>query len=136
VVHRREQDFPARPDVLARARQSVRELLAGPPGVPSPIAADIELAVTEALTNAITHAYRGMQEGRIAFAAARANGRLTVNVRDFGRGMRPRPDSPGLGLGLSLMSALSESLVFERCRPGTHVTMTFALDAPGAPSPP
>jgi serine/threonine-protein kinase RsbW len=56
------------------------------------------------------------------------DGRLTVVVHDEGRGMLPRPDSPGLGLGLPLIATLAESLELgtgpdER----TEVRMTFLL---------
>jgi serine/threonine-protein kinase RsbW/stage II sporulation protein AB (anti-sigma F factor) len=130
VVARYDQVFPARADTLSHVRRRVRELLVGPPAVAVAIAADIQLAVTEALANVVVHAYRDRDDGPVAFDATRANGRLVVSVRDFGCGLLPRADSPGLGMGISLMSALSETLVFERCETGTHVTMTFALDPP------
>jgi len=56
---------------------------------------------------------------------------LTVLVRDWGRGIRPRPDSPGLGLGLSLIAALAESVQLGHGgKQRTEVQMTFALRDP------
>ena len=44
--------------------------------------------------------------------------------------MLPRPDSPGLGLGLSIIGRLSQRLeIGENGPSGTEVRMTFAADA-------
>ena len=67
----------------------------------------------------------------------RRDGRLTVVVADEGRGMLPRPDSPGLGLGLPLIATLAESLELGTgADDETEVRMTFrprrrARTAPG-----
>jgi serine/threonine-protein kinase RsbW/stage II sporulation protein AB (anti-sigma F factor) len=53
-------------------------------------------------------------------------GELLVAVRDEGRGMLPRPDSPGLGLGLSVIGRLSHRVEIDQngaC--GTEVRLTF-----------
>ena len=57
---------------------------------------------------------------------------LAVAVRDEGHGMLPRPDSPGLGLGLPLIATLSESLELGRAEDDrTEVRMTFRLEPAG-----
>lgn len=92
------------------------------------ILADVKLAVTEACTNVVVHAYPD-GDGPMEVAAGVRDGRLSVAVRDEGRGMLPRPDSPGLGLGLPLIATLAESL--ELGKDGgdhTEVRMTFRLD--------
>src|SRR3712207_2989429 len=92
------------------------------------VLADVKLAVTEACTNVVVHAYSG-GEGPMQIAAAIRDGRLSVAVRDEGRGMLPRPDSPGLGLGLPLIATLAESLELGRADDDrTEVRMTFRLD--------
>ena len=92
------------------------------------VLADVKLAVTEACTNVVVHAYPGA-EGPMEIAAAILDGRLAVSVRDEGRGMLPRPDSPGLGLGLPLIATLSETLELGRAEDDrTEVRMTFRLD--------
>src|SRR3982751_635965 len=68
---------------------------------------DLKLAVTEACTNVVVHAYPD-GAGTMEIAAAIRDGRLAIAVRDEGRGMLPRPDSPGLGLGLPLIATLAE----------------------------
>jgi serine/threonine-protein kinase RsbW len=90
---------------------------------------DIRLAVTEACANVVVHAYPDGHEGQMEVVAAKENGTLTVLVRDWGCGIRPRPDSPGLGLGLSLIAALAESVQLGHGEEKhTEVQMTFALN--------
>jgi anti-sigma regulatory factor (Ser/Thr protein kinase) len=91
------------------------------------VLADMKLAVTEACTNVVVHAYPD-SEGPLEVAAVVVNSRLLVAVRDEGRGMLPRPDSPGLGLGLPLIATLTETLELGRSADNrTEVRMTFRL---------
>jgi serine/threonine-protein kinase RsbW len=95
---------------------------------------DIRLAVTEACTNVVVHAYPDGGEGPMEVHATLLGDGLMVVVRDEGRGIGPRPDSPGLGLGLPLIASLTESLQLghdEHER--TEVRMMFSLT--GAPQP-
>jgi anti-sigma regulatory factor (Ser/Thr protein kinase) len=91
--------------------------------------ADIKLAITEACTNVVIHAYDDDQDGSLEVDASIDERRLTVVIRDRGRGIVPRPDSPGLGLGLPLIATLAETLELGRDQAEhTEVRMTFALD--------
>jgi serine/threonine-protein kinase RsbW len=91
--------------------------------------ADIKLAVTEACTNVVIHAYEDGEHGDLEVDASIDDERLTVVIRDNGRGIVPRPDSPGLGLGLPLIATLAESLELGKDRADhTEVRMTFRLD--------
>ena len=91
--------------------------------------ADIKLAITEACTNVVIHAYEDGEEGSLEVDASIDERRLTVVIRDRGRGIVPRPDSPGLGLGLPLIATLAESLELGKDDADhTEVRMTFALD--------
>src|SRR4051795_2099618 len=72
--------------------------------------ADIKLAVTEACTNVVIHAYDPDAPGSLEVDASFDDERLTVVIRDSGRGIVPRPDSPAPGLGLPLIATLAESL--------------------------
>lgn len=90
---------------------------------------DIALAVSEACTNVVIHAYRE-EPGRLALAAEAVDGSVRFEISDEGDGLTPRADSPGLGLGLPLIARLTER--FE-VRPGptgrgTTVCMSFRLD--------
>ena len=51
-------------------------------------AAQVELAVVEAVNNAIEHAYAGHPGHRVEVHVAVAGGRLTVEVADTGAGMQ------------------------------------------------
>ena len=89
----------------------------------------IALAVSEAATNAVLHAYVGIARGQITVTAERLEpDDLLVLVADDGRGMTPRPDSPGMGLGLPLIAQVAKSVqVSHGARGGTVIQMRFAL---------
>jgi len=89
--------------------------------------ADIALAVSEACTNVVMHAYiDAPAPGALTVAASHHDGELVVAVRDEGRGMLPRTDSPGLGLGLSLIGRLSQQLeISQNGACGTELRMSF-----------
>jgi serine/threonine-protein kinase RsbW len=94
--------------------------------------ADIKLAITEACTNVVIHAYDDDEDGALEVDASIDDRRLIVVIRDRGRGIVPRPDSPGLGLGLPLIATLAESLELGKDdAEHTEVRMTFALDEDG-----
>lgn len=89
---------------------------------------DIKLAVTEACTNVVVHAYPGREDGPLEVDASVAGQELTIIVRDEGSGISPRPDSPGLGLGLPLIASLADSVQLGHDRSGkTEVRMGFTL---------
>ena len=88
------------------------------------------LAASEAITNAVVHAYRDASSpGKVSVAAELiAGGRVRVVVTDDGGGMRPRTDSPGLGLGLPLIVELAESVdIDSEAGEGTRIAMEFEL---------
>ena len=86
----------------------------------------IALAVSEALTNVVLHAYRVSEVGDVRMVACDEPDRLVVVVRDYGDGMLPRADSPGLGLGLPLISSMADALQIEAADgAGTLLRMHF-----------
>ena len=92
------------------------------------ILSNIRLAVTEACSNVVVHAYPDEHEGLLEVAATLQADKLEVVVRDEGPGISPRPDSPGLGLGLPLIASLTESVQLGRDEDErTEVRMTFPL---------
>jgi serine/threonine-protein kinase RsbW len=92
------------------------------------ILSNIRLAVTEACTNVVVHAYPDGHEGMLEILATLQEQKLVVVVRDEGPGIGPRPDSPGLGLGLPLIVSLTESVLLGRdADERTEVRMTFPL---------
>ena len=94
----------------------------------------MQIAVAEAMSNAVVHAYVDSPEpGTIVVTAFPEGDDLCVVVVDDGCGMKPRPDSPGLGVGLPLMTSLTASLEFRGGDSGgTEVVMRFAGVRTGA----
>ena len=87
---------------------------------------DVALAVTEGTTNAVLHAYRDGQAGRMRVVACAEPTRFVIVVRDYGCGMSPNPNSPGPGLGLSVIGAVAAEMSIERPDDGgTRVRMHF-----------
>ena len=93
------------------------------------VLSDIALAITEATTNAVLHAYRDRDEpGTVTVIAEREPDHLCFFVRDEGSGLAPRVDSPGLGLGLGLIAQVADSAdVHAPETGGTEVVMRFSL---------
>ena len=124
-----ELTLPARAENVAVVRHAVGglgEVLE----VDDQTLSDIKLAVTEACTNVVVHAY-AESEGPMGLRASIDDRRLLLVVTDRGRGIVPRPDSPGLGLGLPLIATLAESLELGTGElEETEVRMTFDLGAP------
>lgn len=123
--------IPADRDEVAGLRHRV-VAHAAQHNVPEPPINDIALALSEAVTNAVIHAYEGTDPGQITVQLDIDSGdnRVRVLVADDGHGMIPRADTPGLGLGLPLIAQLAE--VFEIRTPpsgkGTEICMSFRLN--------
>ncbi len=101
-------------------------VFAGRAGMHDAGVGDIKLAVSEAATNAVVHAYRE-SEGLLQVRAHVAGHELIVIVCDTGSGLAPRSDSPGLGLGMPLMASVTSSFRIVSQGVGTEVHMAFAL---------
>jgi serine/threonine-protein kinase RsbW/stage II sporulation protein AB (anti-sigma F factor) len=87
---------------------------------------DVKIAVSEAVANAVVHAYRDTDPGEIRVVARNERGRLLVSVADDGIGMTPNPGNPGLRLGIPLITKLCEDVRFTSSDDGTVVSMSFA----------
>lgn len=88
---------------------------------------DIALAVSEALSNVVNHAYLGRDTpGTVTVEASAHGSTLVVVVCDEGTGIRAH-DSRGVGMGLRLIFRLTERLEFVDTTPGARVSMTFRI---------
>jgi serine/threonine-protein kinase RsbW len=86
--------------------------------------ADVRLAVTEAATNAVVHAY-AEAEGELSVTAAMHDGELTIVIGDTGSGLVERHDSPGLGVGLALIAKVVERLKIVSHPGSTEIHLAF-----------
>jgi serine/threonine-protein kinase RsbW len=90
----------------------------------------VELAVSEAVANAVVHGYPNGRKGEVIVRATVIRRQLVVDVSDDGDGMRPNPESPGLGLGLPLIGRVTDAFtITEGSRGGTMVSMRFRVAA-------
>lgn len=121
------ESYPAVPETVPVARQALTDVAAAA-GAGGERLEEIRLAVSEALTNAVVHAYRDGEVGGMYVTAAVAAGELWVLIGDDGRGLHAWNDSRGLGIGLSLISGLSDDFaIVTRASGGTEVQMRFDL---------
>lgn len=119
--------LPAAAASVPEARHAVVELARQLGARPSTVA-DVALAVSEACTNVVLHAYREHDEPGVLHVDAEArDGMLEVVVADEGGGLRPREDSPGLGMGMALMAAVASGLQLDHDGAATRVHLTFDL---------
>jgi serine/threonine-protein kinase RsbW len=126
-------ELPAEASTVATIRRGAREF-ARAHGATDALLIDLALAVTEAVTNSVVHAFIDRAPGTVWTTIDAAPDELIVTVTDDGRGMQPRADSPGLGLGLPTIASLSTSMdMHAPPGGGTSITMTFA--APGVRGP-
>jgi anti-sigma regulatory factor (Ser/Thr protein kinase) len=130
VTHSETWNAPAKPEEVGRLRAAV-VAFADAQSVSDPPLSDLRLAVSEAITNVVVHAYRDRTPGTVTVTATvdPERHRVDVVIADHGDGLRPRPDSPGMGLGLALMSRMSDDLEVREGAEGqgTEVHLSFTL---------
>jgi serine/threonine-protein kinase RsbW len=117
--------MPAEPASVPELRRGAARF-AAEQGLSKEMVADIALAVSEAVTNAVKYANARGGEGVVELSASRGEDWLEVKVRDrgeaFGRG-----SADGLGLGLTIIARLSAELKIVQEGDGTEVSMRFPL---------
>src|ERR671917_1594415 len=82
--------LPARPENVAVVRH-VLGAFAEALQLPDPVIEDMRLAVTEACTNVVRHAYSDGEPGPVEILIRPEGDTLLVVVSDQGRGLRPPP---------------------------------------------
>jgi len=123
--------LPARAENVAVVRHALAGL-ADRIGMDEAGIADLKTVVTEACMNVVVHAYPAGEPGLLEVGATPEVEGLTVVVRDFGTGIRPRPDvdRPSLRIGLTLIAALSSSFEIKGgANRGTEIRMHLPLRA-------
>ncbi len=87
----------------------------------------VRLAASEAITNAVLHAYPD-GAGSFQVTASYIPGELWVLVADDGQGLQPGSDRGGLGLGLVVIAQLADEFqIVRRSSGGTGLQMRFRL---------
>ncbi len=120
---------PAEPESVAVVRQAVTgvaDLL----GMSPEARDDLRIAVSEAATNVVVHAYED-RPGLLRVEVWLDSDELVIHVSDHGCGIVPRVErlNPGLGLGIQLIAALSDEVAITANEDGsgTRVGMTFRV---------
>jgi anti-sigma regulatory factor (Ser/Thr protein kinase) len=118
--------YPAVPETVGALRDEIAELAAGAGATGERLQA-VRLAVSEAATNAILHAYRGAP-GEIHLTASVLDGELTVLLADDGCGLAEPAVTPGLGWGWKLIADACDALtIAQRSVGGVEMRMCFQL---------
>lgn len=129
------ESYPATAPSVPRARHAIVEFAASRGATAEQLDA-IRLAVSEAVSNAIVHAYDASDgadgsdgsSGEVHITAGFAADQLWVFVADDGRGFQAPSRKPGLGWGLPLIAHVAERLeIAERADGGTEIRMQFAV---------
>jgi serine/threonine-protein kinase RsbW len=107
--------IPARAEYIALGRLALAGLLR-PRAVEPEVIADVKLALTEACSNSIRHAYADGREGEVEIRYELADSTLAVEVSDEGAGFEP-PLPEGEphaldegGLGIAIIRAVTDEL--------------------------
>lgn len=87
---------------------------------------DIMLATSEAVGNAVAHAYGDDAAGDVEVSAKASPTELTVTVRDHGRGLAAGNGNPGAGFGLNIIRRVAQRVELADTPRGVALTMAFA----------
>jgi PAS domain S-box-containing protein len=127
--------IPARADQLGVVREQVRDWAAAV-GLPEDSTYDLQLALGEALANAIEHGYRN-RPGTVSYRLALTDTRdVRARVRDHGDWQTPAADRGFRGRGLELLHALAGEVTVNPAEEdgGTVVEFTMPwVPGPAAP---
>jgi anti-sigma regulatory factor (Ser/Thr protein kinase) len=137
VVASLNERYPAVPDSVPGARKQLTAFAAGV-GMGGEQLEGLRLVVSEAVSNAVLHAY-DQEQGEIHVTAAVVPGELWILIADEGVGLRAdASENRGLGLGLGWMAQFSDGLtLLTRSSGGLEVRLSFDLfdaSAEGGPS--
>ena len=121
--------LPATPENI-RVVRHILGTLAEAFGMSPAVRDDLRLAVTEACTNVVRHAYED-GPGRLQVIARPSADSLEVIVADSGVGLSASQGSLGPGYGLDLMSALADRIEIDHAPgKGSRLQMWFAHHRP------
>ena len=121
---------PAVAPIVAQARRLLTEFVAG--SVSSDRLGDLRICVSEAVSNAVVHAFdEAGPRGTITISATLGPDAVLIVIADDGNGFQISSDRPGLGVGLRLIGTLADSLSVTRgAQGGTEVSIRFDSGRP------
>jgi stage II sporulation protein AB (anti-sigma F factor) len=138
-----ELEFVAAPEAIAEARRAISEVCEQL-RLAADLAERVRLAVTEAVTNCVLHAFDcGHHTATYMLQSRTEDNALVVIVQDDGAGMtsvsppmqRPIPRL-GLGLGLRIIHELADAAeISSKPGSGTRVAMRFVMQHCPRPAP-
>lgn len=118
--------IPAKPEYITLGRLALTGIARlGVEPMSQEVLGDLKLALTEACTNSVRHAYAG-GDGMVEIVYELHRDRLVVEVRDQGEGFEP-PSEPAVldgaelsegGLGIAIIQALSDEFELGEGRQG------------------
>lgn len=106
--------IPAKPEYITLGRLALTGL-SRLRDLPQETVADLKLALTEACSNSVRHAYAG-REGAVEIVYELSADRVVIEVADDGEGFETLPergdgdDLPEGGLGIAIIRALADEL--------------------------
>jgi serine/threonine-protein kinase RsbW len=125
-------EVPAKAEYLLLARLAATSV-GRSAGASEETIADLKLAITEAVANAVRHAYPEGAPGRITVELVTAPERLEIVVSDTGRGLTeadvalPDDDGPAEGgMGLSIIRAIADEVELTPGPDGQGTRVRFA----------
>jgi serine/threonine-protein kinase RsbW len=121
------ETFPATPESVGVVRRIVGDYACSL-GLSGRKLDNVRVAVSEAATNVVRHAYRGLP-GSIHVIASAIDDELWVLIADDGFGPNTPSATPGLGWGLAIITAAAEQFtLLARAAGGTEARMCFRFD--------
>jgi|SRR5215203_398768 len=114
------------PSSVPAARHAARDFALAH-GADRDLAERVNLAVSEAVSNAVKYAYEPGEIGSVRMNAAIAAGFLEIVVVDQGLGFRDHGPG-GLGVGLSIIAEVSSDLEISQDGKGTELRIRFLLE--------
>ena len=123
--------LPAQPENVSVIRH-VLGAFAEALRLPDDLVEDLRLAVTEACTNVVRHAYPPNETGPVEITIQPMEEHVSVIVSDHGRGIGTSSDTTGPGLGLPLIAAIADDVDLQPVPGGgSRVAMTFSRRSRG-----
>jgi serine/threonine-protein kinase RsbW len=111
--------IPARPEYITLGRLTLTAL-AGVRPVSDEVLYDLKLALTEACTNSVRHAYENGRTGNVEIIYELGRDRLAIEVGDEGAGFEPLANGDRHdeleegGLGIDIIRALADEVEIGR----------------------